>query len=264
MRAWPRRSVANPHSFGAIFFVAAASFERMSRRDVLALVLGVAAAAVFVRLGLWQLDRRTERLTWNRGVAARMLTPPVSLDSLPADPARARWRRVRLVGRLDLDRELALAARTHGGSPGVHLLAALRRPGRDTAILVVRGWVYAADGATTDFARWRGDSLASVGYVETFPELRSPLARSTTNPRLLYQLDRAAASTALGVPLAPYYIVRGDVPVADSVGDAMASIEPPPLDEGPHLNYALQWFAFAIIALVGVGTYVRRNRTRRA
>ena len=240
-----------------------ASFRRMSRRNVLALVLAIAGAAVFVRLGLWQLDRRTERRSWNRGVAERFVAPPVPIDSLPADPARARWRRVQLDGRLDLERELALAARTHGGSPGVHLLAPLRRAGRDTAILVNRGWVYAPDGATADFARWRGDSLASIGYVETYPEQRRPLVRSTTNPRVLLHLDRAAASAALGVPLAPYYIVLGGEPVPDSAGDAMARVEPPPLDEGPHLNYALQWFAFAVIALVGVGAYLRRTGARR-
>src|SRR5688500_17253159 len=122
----------------------------MSRRNGLALVLAVGAAAVFVRLGLWQLDRRAERRAWNRGVAERLVAPPVPLDSLPSDPARARWRRVQIDGRLDLGREIALAARTYGGSPGVHLLAPLRRAGRDTAILINRGWVYAPDGATAD------------------------------------------------------------------------------------------------------------------
>jgi surfeit locus 1 family protein len=33
-------------------------------------------------------------------------------------------------------------------------------------------------------------------------------------------------------------------------------LPPPSLDEGPHLNYAIQWFAFATIALVGAGAYL--------
>jgi cytochrome oxidase assembly protein ShyY1 len=32
------------------------------------------------------------------------------------------------------------------------------------------------------------------------------------------------------------------------------------LDDGPHLSYAIQWFAFATIAVVGAGIVVARTR----
>ena len=32
---------------------------------------------------------------------------------------------------------------------------------------------------------------------------------------------------------------------------------PPPLDEGPHRSYALQWFSFAAIAIVGTFFFLR-------
>jgi cytochrome oxidase assembly protein ShyY1 len=35
----------------------------------------------------------------------------------------------------------------------------------------------------------------------------------------------------------------------------------PTLDEGPHLSYALQWFAFAAIALIGGAAVAIRSRT---
>jgi cytochrome oxidase assembly protein ShyY1 len=34
----------------------------------------------------------------------------------------------------------------------------------------------------------------------------------------------------------------------------------PVLDDGPHRSYAIQWFCFAIIALVGAGIVVRNDR----
>jgi cytochrome oxidase assembly protein ShyY1 len=41
----------------------------------------------------------------------------------------------------------------------------------------------------------------------------------------------------------------------------VARLTPPPLDEGPHLSYAIQWFAFAAIALIGAGAVaIRRER----
>jgi cytochrome oxidase assembly protein ShyY1 len=36
-------------------------------------------------------------------------------------------------------------------------------------------------------------------------------------------------------------------------------VEPPPIDEGSHRNYAIQWFAFAIISIVGLVIFLRRT-----
>jgi cytochrome oxidase assembly protein ShyY1 len=36
----------------------------------------------------------------------------------------------------------------------------------------------------------------------------------------------------------------------------------PALDDGPHLTYALQWFSFAVIAVVGGALLSRRPKTR--
>jgi len=37
---------------------------------------------------------------------------------------------------------------------------------------------------------------------------------------------------------------------------------PPPLDEGPHLDYAFQWFSFATIALLGYGLLAVKEARR--
>ena len=39
--------------------------------------------------------------------------------------------------------------------------------------------------------------------------------------------------------------------------------EPPPLDEGAHRAYAIQWFGFALVGIVGTALVVQRDRTRR-
>jgi surfeit locus 1 family protein len=36
----------------------------------------------------------------------------------------------------------------------------------------------------------------------------------------------------------------------------------PALDEGPHMSYAIQWFAFATVAIVGGVAFVRAGRRR--
>src|SRR5688500_12678708 len=123
-------------------------------------------AALFVRLGFWQLDRLRERKAFNAPIESRINQPPVDLRELPRDPAVARYRRVRLSGEYDYARELVLVLRSRQGSPGVNLLTPLRVPGSDTAVLVNRGWIYAPDGMTADTKPWRERNPAgATGYV---------------------------------------------------------------------------------------------------
>ena len=38
-----------------------------------------------------------------------------------------------------------------------------------------------------------------------------------------------------------------------------ARLGSPALDDGPHVSYAIQWFAFAIISIVGLVIFLRRT-----
>jgi surfeit locus 1 family protein len=81
---------------------------------------------------------------------------------------------------------------------------------------------------------------------------------SADHPGVVTRLGFAAVRGALPFPVSPVYIVMlGDSVIAP---DRLARLTPPPLDEGPHLNYAIQWFAFAAIALVGAGVVIRQRR----
>ena len=215
------------------------------------------SAAVFVRLGFWQLSRRQERRARNALVSARLDSTAVSVASLPRDTALARFRRVRVTGVPDYEHELVWAARTHKGSPGINLLTPVRLPGSDTAILLNRGWVYSGDGATVDLAKWRDRDSTFIGYVEELPSVAG--ASYTDRPSVIARLSHDVVAKALPYPVAPVYvIVLSDSAIA---ADRIARLSAPPLDEGPHLSYAFQWFAFATVALVGVGIVLRQSRS---
>jgi surfeit locus 1 family protein len=214
------------------------------------------SAAIFVRLGFWQLHRLAERRERNALVRSRLDTPEVGVTTLTGDTASLRFRRVRVTGTPDYDHELVWAARSYRGSPGVNLLTPIRLPGRDTAVIVDRGWVYSPDGETVDLAKWHDRDSVFTGYVEELPAIDGSM--SATHPRAITRLGYAAMKKALPFPVAPVFIVMlGDSTIAP---DRLARLTPPPLDEGPHLNYAIQWFAFALIALVGAGVVIRQKR----
>jgi surfeit locus 1 family protein len=218
--------------------------------------IAVVAAAGCVRLGFWQLSRLKQRRARNALVISRLDSSEVDVTQLPRDSALARFRRARVTGVPDYAHELIYAARSHAGSPGVNLLTPVRIPGRDTAVLVNRGWIYAPDGATVDEARWREPDSSFSGFVEEFPSSKG--AAFASKPNVISRLGYDAVSRALPYPVAPIYLVM----LGDSVmrPDRIARLTVPPLDEGPHMSYAIQWFAFACVALVGAAIVVRQSR----
>jgi surfeit locus 1 family protein len=229
----------------------------MRLRTILFCTLAVIAAAIFVRFGFWQLSRLAERQARNATIVAAQHGAPVPFASLPADSAAAHYRPAVVAGAFDYAHELVLAGRTHQGSPGVELLTPVRVVGRETAVLVDRGWVYSPDAGTVDRTRWReGDSSRVAGYVELYaPD--AGVTASALDARIVRRVSRSELTSRIPYPLAPYYLIQtGDT--ADAQHPARREI--PALDDGPHRVAAVQWFAFATIALVGALFVVLRER----
>jgi surfeit locus 1 family protein len=237
----------------------------MSRRALTFLALAIIVAAGCVRLGFWQLHRLSDRRALNARLASRLSEKPVPARDLVRDTASAIYRRSSAEGTYDFANEIALAARTREGSPGVNILTPLKLAGTDSAILVNRGWVYAADAMTVDFARWNEESSSKVtGYLLTIPVVGAGAVNASTNPRLVRRLQYDSLAKRFPYPIARMILVATEAAAPQGtrmVKDSTPARLPAPLmDEGPHLGYAVQWFSFAVIALVGAGVAVRADR----
>ncbi|HEU4749268.1 MAG TPA: SURF1 family protein [Gemmatimonadaceae bacterium] len=238
----------------------------MTFRKWLLGIFAVSAAAVCVSLGIWQLRRMEERRQQNAFLASRRFAPEISLEQLPADPVEGRFRRVRLAGVYDHSNEIVHTLRGRRGSPGVNILTPLLRHGNDTAVLVNRGWVYAPDGMTVDTRPWREtDTLEGSGFVETFPAAGVSTSANPRRPRSFRRLDRSVLAELFPYPIANYYVVLTDSTSnrETELGRAPAPnipprVEPAALDEGPHRSYAVQWFSFAAISIIGLVIFLRR------
>ena len=208
----------------------------MNRRTAAFVALAVVFGALFIRLGFWQLDRLSQRRASNVTLAAKLAE------------------RVTVAGTPDDANEIVITGRSHNGSPGVYIVTPIRRPGSDSAVLVNRGWVYAPDAMTVDLSRWRETRTRFTGYRQEMP------SRATLPPikgRSLRELTSQAAQQLVPYP------VTGLIVAQDSASERTPARLPlPALDDGPHLSYAIQWFSFATIALVGAGVVVSRARRR--
>jgi surfeit locus 1 family protein len=212
------------------------------RKWVLA-VFAISFAVLSISLGFWQLRRLSARRAANALLEGRREAPEVPLDSLPSDTALAHFRRVRIRGAYDYSNQIVLTLRGREGSPGVNIFTPIRRAGTDTAVLVNRGWVYSPDGVEVDLGKWReGDNVDANGFVETFPTVGAFDALNPARPRAMRRLHRPDLIRLFPYPIANYYVVLTDSSTSPA---APPRVEPAPLDEGPHRNYAIQWFSFA-------------------
>lgn len=231
----------------------------MPRRYLWFVLVAVGAIAVFVQLGLWQLERLGARRSANEAMVARRTLPEQSVAALASDTSGARFRAVRVAGRYDYDHQFIWTARTRDGAPGVVFLTPMIVDS-GPAVLVNRGWAYSADGMSIDEPLWReAERDTVVGYAEVFTSGLGP-AFIGSGPRRIRRLALDSLRANLPYDVAPILVVqqRGSGMQVEVKHPFRASL--PPLDEGPHRGYALQWFAFALITMVGTVAAVQRGR----
>ena len=231
----------------------------MKRSTIVFLVIAAAIALGCIRLGVWQLDRRKQRLAMNTRIQSRMSAPAVNATAVVGDTTEMRFATVVVSGTPDYANEVLLTHRGHDGAPGVDILTPVRVPGQDSVVLVNRGWVYSPDGMTIEPHRWRESATTFTGYLESFASAPDDTVRQRGIRRASYQ----AISRALPYPIRQFYVVAlGDsVATMDSASGTprIVRLSRPKLDEGPHLSYAFQWFGFAAIAVIGAGIVAARS-----
>ena len=250
-----------------------------SRKYILMTLLVVAAMAVMARLGVWQLDRRQQRIARNADLVAKLEAVPASMNEaalaatwpLPEDRDAVRNIRADAIGQFDFDQQILLLQQNHQNQPGVHLVAPLVLAGTNKAILVDRGWIPFEDSQTERWRQYNAESgeVTIAGRLQPSQILFGSAAEKAKESAAAeaakaewYRVDVEAIQSQMPYELLPVFLLQSPGPQGN---DALPyRIEPEvDLSEGSHLGYALQWFAFAIIAgLVYVG--VVRSREKKA
>jgi surfeit locus 1 family protein len=244
---------------------------------VLIAVAVLAASAVCVRLGFWQLARWREKQALNAALRATESTTGLEVSGEPPPAAAALNRSMRVTGRYDETRQFLLSGMLHEGEPGVEVVTPLRVAGATTAILVNRGWLPADDAMT---ARPQDHPEPGECVVEGVAEAMKhgagppgPRALAVAPPAVapppgdslaLYTvrwLDADSIAARLPYPLAGYVVRQR--PGAGVPGLPRRTLRPL-YDETMHLGYAIQWFLFAILIPGGTAILARSRRRRAA
>ncbi len=207
-------------------------------------------------MALWQLSRLEVRRRVNAAALAQRGLPTIDLDD-GSSAESLENRRVRLEGHYDRDHPFLLRQFFHEGAPGVRVVMPLIPTHGDTATLVLRGFLPAADGMRVDLTALPDPGQVVVqGVAFTIPTTTDSGGRLEDRGLITWRrLDRSEVRRLVPYPVREVYVIQER---AESTGGRMFRLEPPPLDDGPHLSYALQWTAFGITALVVGGILARK------
>lgn len=224
-------------------------------------VVVVVVAVAFVNLGFWQLRRLDERKQHNALVLARSATPGPLPVATGNDPDDLVYRRVTVTGTYDPSHEVLARFRSREGLPGYEVVTPLMVDG-GPVVLVDRGWVPLDVGD-----RWPVPAAAPPTGEVTVDGLLAPpeggglrLERREGRPPVVGAIDVVALRQA-GVAPAGVYPVHLLAEAASNDGYP-APVDPPDLGDGPHLSYALQWFSFAAVVVVGWIVLLARRARR--
>jgi surfeit locus 1 family protein len=229
-------------------------------------LLVIIGALMLSRLGIWQLDRLAQRRAFNSSLNTRMAQPALTLAGASIDPDALEYRRVVVRGVYDPTQEIVLRNRELDGTPGVHILTPLRLSGSDTAVLVDRGWLprdQAEPAARKAFAAPPGEVLVTGIARRSQENVGGPQdpPLGPQRPRLdaWFRVNIASIQEQTGYPLLPIFIEQ-----QPALGDPMLPrpVATADLGEGPHMGYAVQWFGFAIILVVGYIAFISTQAKR--
>lgn len=229
------------------------------RPSVFAVLLTLAGMAAFVRLGVWQLHRASEKEQLLARFAAATAQPVHDFASVADGVGATAFPHLSVHGRYLAEREYVLDDQTRHGRPGVVVYAPFLpcrgescTAGIGRVLLLGLGFV-ARNGVARQLPPLpplpRGEiDVRGLYMPPPGSGLRlggNALARQTEWPKTTTFIDLAAIDHDLGRRLYPRVLLLDPDPATPYLRSWTPAVMPP----ARHRAYAFQWFAFAVAAL---------------
>ncbi len=213
-------------------------------------VLTLIAVAVFGYLAVWQLGRAHERDLLRQQVIERSQMPVQPLDIKTVSLSENRYQRFQMLGQFLNQGQVILDNVVNNGKAGYEVITPFKLTGSDHMLLVNRGWL-AADANRAVLPDITVDESlrmieASLDKPRSAPVVSANVVESAY--RWNY-LDTGFYRTQMQMDVPDYLLL-----LSPDSGAGYLRHKPAIEDKsGMHIGYAIQWAAFALIAL---GTYI--------
>lgn len=231
-----------------------------------AVLLTVAGALLFVRLGVWQLHRADFKEELLRRYAASATAPVQAFDAVAAKPPADAFPRVQVRGHYLADRLYLLDNPKHDERGGVEVFVPFESTANATLLLVDLGFL---PGNGTDQApqlpplpsgELNLQGLYTPPPPTGFEMGGDALAQQTHWPKSSIFLDLAQIARDLGRPVYPRVLALDADPA--SIYVRVHTLDLSSMPPARHRAYAFQWFTFALVAVVLLLVLNRRRPPR--
>jgi cytochrome oxidase assembly protein ShyY1 len=227
---------------------------RIRRPSVFAVLLTLCGVALFCVLGVWQL----RRAAYKEIVFARFHhaadAPLVSLSSAIADHRRDAYPHVQITGMLDGRQVYLLDDQMRSGRLGVMVFVPFKPVKSTHTLLVDLGFLAKMGPDSTTLPDLppipdHAVTLTGIYAPPPLPGLKlggNPLTREKTWPKLVTWIDPNEIAADLHASVYPHVLLADPDPHSAYIRSWTANVMPPER----HRAYALQWFSFAVAAIV--------------
>lgn len=226
-----------------------------TRAGVLVTVSMLALLALFIALGIWQLNRAEQREAQYQAQKSRAELQALELTADGQFQPEWEYRPITVRGTFNESGQILLDNRIQRGQAGYEVLTPFHIRGTESVVMVNRGWVPVG------------------GDRAVLPELHAPAGEVTVHGRVMLPalphfrpgvsvpgaaqggvwlyLDMQYLQENRAMSVQPFVILQDD---SDEHGYVRAWPEPE-LKSSMHTGYAIQWFSFAAL-LLGVYAWV--------
>ena len=215
-----------------------------------ATLVALLAAALCVRLGIWQWQRgSTAQAEWSRFVRGTDTLQELGARGVTDLPL---FQRVAVQGELDGAHQFLLDNRSFHGRPGYEVLTPLLRTA-NPPLLIDRGWLpfTGRRAQLPDVSLSAPSTVQLTGRLANLPSAGLAAGRAAPDPhgpwpRLASFPTLAQLEQAFGAALAPRILLLDP----QSPFGYAREWQPPGMSPLRHFAYAIQWWCFAALALV--------------
>ena len=229
--------------------------------SVLISILALISFSLFVMLGQWQLDRAEVKRAISERYQSQLNQPYQSIKLNDTAQHEHRYKKIKLTGNYDNQRQMLLDNQIHNGLVGYHILIPFIIS-ENQAVLVNRGWVSLGEGRDSLPVILPPRDTQQVMGVVTLPHKEGyrlgHVTMSDQWPQLIPYIDLEKIQSAFEYQLLPYVIWLAPEMDDYYVRDWKPIWSPAEKSEA----YALQWFSFAFIVVVlYLSLNIKRTRT---
>ena len=211
--------------------------------------LTAAGTALFVALGMWQLERAALKDSIQARFEQRLAEDYQELTAVD-DLVDVQYRKLRFTGRYHDAHHLLLDNQVHQGRAGYQVITPFYLADSDHILLVNRGW--AAWGNSRELVPEilpadAGGTVSGIAFVPDEPALAlGEVEIGEDWPQLIPYVDLAALRQQYSEQLLPLVLWLAP----EQPGAYVRDWDPVWLPPEKSRAYAVQWFSFAAIALI--------------